>query len=90
MEEQKMDQYGNNINPNRHVGDDYFRNKIKQGPAIMFDWRFKIVDRLDKGSFGSILEALDLLDDNNKSCICKINKYEKMNNFEGAILKKLN
>lgn len=40
---------------------------------------------INKGSFGLILEAIDL-ENENKSVICKINKSRKMNEFEGEIL----
>ena len=52
----------------------------------MFDGRYKIVDAIGRGSFGLVLEALDLIDENNKSVICKINKSKTMNEFEGLIL----
>ena len=47
------------------------------------------MDRVGKGSFGSVFEAIDY-SDSNKSVICKINKYEEMNQLEGNVLKKLN
>ena len=65
------------------------RNKISKIPPLIFNERYKIIDLIDKGSFGLVLEAIDL-ENENKSVICKINKSRKMNEFEGEILKQLN
>ena len=56
-------------------------------PNLVFENRYKIKDVVGKGSFGLVLEAIDMLSDNNTSVICKLNKRPEMNELEASILK---
>ena len=56
---------------------------------VIFENRYKIIQKLAKGSFGHIYVGVDLNQEHG-DIICKINDDKNMNDLEATILSKLN